>query len=384
MKPLGLPPVTLLEETASRGEWSPVPLESLRDRLRRDRRETLRREIHCPLAEVAIRFDADGAAWIRPGRGAKRSRREYPASSAAVTQLLDRIGLASLGANLADLVEAGCADLATAHANTLLARRAGGRIVRLRCRRRPNSARPVVEAVVSDRYAPYDDARLVGDLLSALRRTKKMPEVISAYRSTEGLRLRLTADGRPVKVGEPIRMLEARNSEVGKGSAMVIPGLYTLVCTNGMHHWSREEVFRWTHLRKRARRIALEMKEAVGPAWEQAQALRDLWSRGRDVPLPVERDEQAEPWLTELVRRLRMGHLLSKQLVEDVVAHLDHPTTSRPEHDRWSLATLTDALTLRAQREDLVERFELERAAGRLLVGALELHRQGGLPKAEA
>ena len=383
MKPLGLPPVTLMHETATRGDWNPVPLEALRDRLRRDRRETLRREIHCPLKEVAIRFDGDGSAWIRPGRGEKRRRREYPASAAAVSQLLDRIGLASLGANLADLVEAGRPDLATAQANALLALRAGSRVVRLRALRSPNRGRRVVvEAVVSDRYTPYDDARLVGDLLSALRRTKKLPEVISAYRSTEGLRLRLTADGRPVKVGEPVRMLEARNSEVGRGAAMVSPGIFTLVCTNGMHHWADKEVFRWTHLRKDARRIAHELKEAVGPAWDQAAELRELWSRGGDVTLPVEQDEQAEAWLTELVRRLRMGHVLGKQLVEDVVAHLDHPTTSRPKQGRWSLATLTDAITLRAQQEALVERFELERAAGRLLEGALDLYGRGSLPEA--
>jgi hypothetical protein len=382
MKTLGLPPVTLMSETASRGTWNPVPLEALRDGLRRDQRETRRRDVMCPLAQVGIRFDRDGDAWIRPGRGEQRRRREYPASAAAVGQLLDRIGLPSLGANLADLVEAGRSDLATAHANALLALRAGDRLVRLRCRRRPGERRLVVEAVVSDRYAPYDDAQLVSDLLSALRGPKKMPEVISAYRSTEGLRLRLTADGRPVKVGEPIRMLEARNSEVGRGSAMVIPGLFTLVCTNGMHHWSKEEVFRWTHLRADPKRIAEELRDAVGPAWEQAAELRSAWRRGLAVVLPVEQDEQAEPWLTELVRRLRMGHLLGKQLVEDVVAHLDHPTTARPERGRWSLATLTDAITLRAQQEALVERFELERAAGRLLEGALELHRAGSLPEA--
>ena len=383
MKTLGLPPATLMDETASRGAWNPVPLEALRDSLRQDRQQTRRRDILCPLKEVGIRFDGDGGAWIRPGRGEKRRRREHPASGAAVRQLLDRIALPSLGANLADLIEAGRPDLATAHANALLSLRAGDRLVRLRCRRRPGrERRPVVEAVVSDRYAPYDDARLVGDLLSALRRTKKMPEVISAYRSTDGLRLRLTADGRPVKVGEPIRMLEARNSEVGRGSAMVIPGLFTLVCTNGMHHWSRDEVFRWTHLRADPKRIAEELKEAVGPAWEQAAELRSAWSKGLAVVLPVEQDEQAEVWLTELVRRLRLGHLLGKAMVEDVVAHLDDPTTSRPEQGRWSLATLTDAITLRAQREELVERFELERTAGRLLEGALELSRRGSLPEA--
>jgi len=383
MKTLGLPPATLMNETASRGAWNPIPLEELRDELRRGRQRTRRRDVLCPLKEVGIRFDRDGGAWLRPGRGEKRRRWEYPASAAAVGQLLDRIGLPSLGANLADLVEAGRSDLATAHANALLALRAGDRVVRLRCRRRPREDRRlVVEAVVSDRYAPYDDARLVGDLLSALRRTKKMPEVISAYRSTEGLRLRLTADGRPVKVGEPIRMLEARNSEVGRGSAMVIPGLYTLVCTNGMHRWSREEVFRWTHLRADPKRIAEELREAVGPAWEQAAELRSAWVRGLAVVLPVEQDEKAADWLTELVRRLRLGHLLGRAMIEDVVAHLDDPTTSRPQQGRWSLATVTDAVTLRAQREELAGRFELERAAGRLLEGALGLEGQGLLPEA--
>jgi len=383
MKTLGLPPATLLQETASRGSWSPIPLEDLRDRLRRDRRATLRREILCPLDEVGIRFGPDGVAWLRPGRGEKRRRREYPASSAAVSQLLDRIGLPSLGANLADLVEAGRPDLATAHANALLALRAGNRTVRLRGRRRPGAGRQVViEAVVSDRYAPYDDARLVSDLLSALRRVEKMPEVISAYRSTDGLRLRLTADDRPVKVGEPIRMLEARNSEVGRGSAMVIPGIFTLLCTNGMHRWSRDEVFRWTHLRADPKQIAAELKEAVGPAWEQASELRSAWCKGLAVVLPVDQDEQAEAWLAELVRRLRMSHLLGRAMIQDVVACLDDPTTVRPHQGRWSLATLTDAITLRAQREELGERFELERTAGRLLEGALELHGRGSLPEA--
>lgn len=383
MRLLGLPPVTLLDRTPVRGQWRTFSLEGLRDDLRRERRARSRRDILCPLQQVELRFDTDGHAWMRPGRAAHRRRREYPASSAAVAQLLSRIALPSLGANLADLVEAGRPDLASAQANALLQARAGDRVVRLRARRRPRWPEAmVIEAVVSDRYTPYDDARLVSDLLSALKRTDEMPEVISAWRSTDGLRIRMTVDGAPVQVGQPLRMLEARNSEVGRGSVMVIPGLFTLICTNGMHRWSREEVFRWTHLHASPKRIAEALREAVPPAWEQARALRQSWDRAAKVTLPVTTDEPAVAWLGELVRRLRMGHLLSNALITDVIAHLDDPTTSRPTQGRWSLATLSDALTLRAQGEELVERFELERAAGRLLEGALELHEQGRLPQA--
>ncbi len=383
MPRLGLPPALLLDETARRGKWNPLSLEELRDGLRQERRDRPRRDFVFPLRDVGVRFDDDGGVWLRPGRGPHRRRWECPASSSATEQLLARIGLPSLYANLEDLVAAGRADLATAQANALLQMRAGDRVVRLRARRREvGDHRPTIEAVVGDRYAPYDDLQLVTDLLASLRRSKKLPGVISAFRSTAGLRLRLTTDGQPAEVGRPIRMLEARNSEVGRGSAMVCPGIFTLVCTNGMHHWSREEVFRWSHLRADPARIAAEIGDAVGRAWEQADTVYERWRRAADVVLPVEEPEAAERWLRELARRLRLGHALSRRAVSDVVGTLDDPTTTRPASGRWSLATVADAMTLRAQDEGFAQRFEFERAAGRLLEGALELERRGALPEA--
>lgn len=384
METPGLPPVSLLDRSATRGVWNAFSLEEVRDALRRTDTARPYRDFLCPLADIELSFSPKGEVMLRPGRAALRRRREHPASACAVEQLLGRVGLPSLGPNLGDLVAAGLSDLATAQANALIRARAGGRVVRLRARRRPGAGpRPVIEAVVGEGYATYDDASMVESLLHALPGSDAGPLVISASRTTEGFRLRLTRGGKPPKLCEPIPMLEARNSEVGRGATALTSGLFTLVCTNGMHRWEDgARRGRWVHLFGQPERIDVELAPALAARWDAAECLRASWQEARAVELPVQDAQQALGWIARLARRTGTTHRLRSATVLDVVGLLDDETTSRTKDGRWSLSTLADAITLRAQKARALEQFELERAAGRLLEGALLLARAGTLAQA--
>jgi len=231
------------------------------------------------------------------------------------------------------------------------------------------AARPrrIVVAVLSEQYRIYDDAEFVSDLLEQVPSNLQL-EVISAWRGAEGLRVRATLgegkDGPEVAV--PIPMVEFRNSEVGLSSAMLRGGLYTLVCTNGMHSWDEWAAERWPH-RGDMSRVSDEIAAAIRAVHVKATETLGVYNAAAKQVLGSG-PEMIRSWLEDRQRHYR----LSGRFIDRTLFALEDNSTSRSAGGDFTLASVIDAITLQAQDASFNGRFELERLAGRILEGELQ------------
>jgi hypothetical protein len=232
----------------------------------------------------------------------------------------------------------------------------------------PGQPKRIVVAVLSEQYRIYDDAEFVTDLLEQVP-SKMQLEVISAWRGAEGLRVRASLgevkDGPEVAV--PIPMVEFRNSEVGLSSAMLRGGLYTLVCTNGMHSWDEWAAERWPH-RGDMSRVSDEIAAAIRTVHAKATDTLGVYNAAAKQVLGSG-PQAVRSWLEDRQRHYR----LSGRFIDRTLFALEDDTTSRSATGDFTLASVVDAITLQAQDASFSGRFELERLAGRILEGELRV-----------
>jgi hypothetical protein len=232
----------------------------------------------------------------------------------------------------------------------------------------PGRPRRIVTAVLSEQYRIYDDAEFVADLVEKVPRNMQF-EVISAWRGAEGLRVRATlgAVKDPPEVAVPIPMIEFRNSEVGLSSAMLRGGLYTLVCTNGMHSWNEWAAERWPH-RGDMSRVSDEIGAAIRAVHSKATDTLGAYNAAAKQILGSG-PQAIRTWLEDRQRDYR----LSDRFINRTLFALEDDTTSRSADGDFTLASVVDAITLQAQDASFSGRFELERVAGQILEGELRV-----------
>ncbi|MEE2828839.1 MAG: hypothetical protein VX498_06605 [Myxococcota bacterium] len=385
---LGLPPRTLTILGSRPGQWKPLHLEAVRDRLVDERKREQPEDRSIELGDCRFQFDNAGGAYVR-FRGRSRFGTPRPMSSNAMFQLFRVLSRPKHMGLLEQLVEEGTdQDLRMAegiirrlvergHSKHRVRFRTalrhldpadlGHRLQRLPSPRRSKAPQAhalrtvrIVTAVVSEKYRNYDDARFVSDLLETVSKPEEA-RVISVHRSSEGFSMRLSmAKGRPAE-REPYPMLELRNSEVGYGSTVVAAGLFTLICTNGMHSWKSTGIHRWPH-RVEADEVGKELAEVLERIGVATKSNLDDYAFARKIRIgdsSAEALQWAEP-------RLR-SHNLSKAFIRRVGGALDDETTSRHKDGGFALSSLVDAITLSAQGAGYTRRFDLERLAGRLI-----------------
>jgi len=385
---LGLPPYTLLHVGSTPGVWKSLHLEEVRDRVVSQRKKERAEDRDSKLSDCRFEFDPHGGAYVR-FRGNSRFGAPKPLTTNAMFQLIRIVSTPKSLGMIEQLVRNGePSDLrmATRLMNRLVERDQPERIVRFRTvmrrldtpslvdlldragrplpgPRKPGSRlRPtqVVTAVVSEQYRNYDDAQLVTDLLETVEKPGTM-KVISVDRSTEGFVLRLSLVPKRPKAQIPYPMIELRNSEVGCGSTTVSGGLFTLICTNGMHTWKPEGIHRWPH-RVDATPVLDELGDVLERIGISAKSTLQDYEFARGVTVGLSPGE-AHDWITPRLRR----HNVSKRFIARVVTALEHPTTSLGKNGEYLLSSVVDAITLSAQLEGFSHRFELERLAGRLV-----------------
>jgi len=362
---LGIPSQNLLQVGTQRNIWSPLSLEALRDTLRRQARDERARDRMVSLADTRFEFDSDGAAFVR-FRGNSRFGRRRPMTAHAVKQVASLVSTSRALAMVHDLVHGGdSADLklATRVLGRLALRSDPDRKLRFRTAIRdcqPGGRQRIVTAVLSERYQPYDDAEFVTELVDRIPKSEKLP-VLGAWRTSEGFSLRMSLAPEEPEVCKPFPMVEFRNSEVGAGATTLSSGLFTLVCTNGMHSWDDHSVYRWPH-RGDPRRVREGVVAALKDAQTKATAIQSDYELAGTIVIG-EQLEQVQEWMAAQRRRLS----LSRRFVRGVLKALLDPTTSRTDSDTFSLASIVDGVTLYAQELPLDERYDIERLAGRFL-----------------
>ncbi len=369
---LGLKSQILMRSGATRGQWNELSLEEVRDEVRGQARVERTEDRTVRLSDCRLEFESDGRAYIRY-RGRSRFGRPQPITTDALLQIARMVTRPSSFTLFEDLVlggEPGDLKLATRVFQRMVSRKLPERKVLCRTAVRTIDgvkSKRVTLAVLSRQYRVFDDADFLDSLLSSVPQASGR-KVISAVRTSSGLSLRMSRAGTnlaELPVATPVPMVELRNSEIGQGSTAVASGLFTLLCTNGMHQWKSDSVYRWPH-RSGAGDVREELPEALEHADLSALAAQDDYRTGTEITVGTSSQEVSD-WLQHQNRRVR----LSQRLIAGIVAALEDSTISRAEGGELTVASVVDAMTLHAQSEPFAQRYELERLAGRVLHGAI-------------
>lgn len=380
---LGLPGHNLLSEGSTPNNWNPITLESLRDLIRAQTDSERPKVQVALLRDCRFSFDEERGAYVS-FRGRTRFGKPRAMTQHALSQLLRTISSGRSVDLLEDLVQRG------GNANLRLASRVMSGLVGDRhaehslCFRTvqrdpglwledypaavPGRPERIVTAVLSEQYRIYDDAEFMTDLVEQIPNNMQL-KVISAWRGADGLRVRATLGDvkDALEVAVPVPMIEFRNSEVGLSSAMLRGGLYTLVCTNGMHSWDEWAAERWPH-RGDMSRVSDEIAGAVRTVHSKATDTLGIYKTAAKQILGSD-PRAIRSWLEDRQRRYR----LSDRFINRTLFALEDNTTSRSGRGDFSLASVVDAITLQAQDASFSGRFELERLAGRILEGELRV-----------
>ena len=366
---LGVPAHDLLLRGAHRGSWDLSSIEALRDELRVQKRSERAEERVVPLSDCRFEFQGSGGATVR-FRGRSRFGRPVPMTTHALGQLVRRLGRGSLSV-VERLVEAGGRSdlrLAGRLVHGLIGTRHGDRRVRFRMVRRSPAlwggeagrARRVVVAAVGTSYRPYDDVDFMSDVLDVVPEDLNL-RVKTAWRSSEGLSVRVAVLGEEPAPHDPVPMVEFRNSEVGLGSASVTGMIFKLVCTNGAYGWGEGAAARWPH-RGDTARVREELVPAIRRLLANATASRNRYIEARAQGVGRDRHEVRE-WLEARRARYRLTEAMTGRILDA----LDDPTTSRTAAGEYGLASVVDAITLQAQNTSFSGVYDDGRLASRLL-----------------
>jgi hypothetical protein len=149
-----------------------------------------------------------------------------------------------------------------------------------------------VRAVVSARYAPIDDTRIMETLDAALKRLGLRDEVrVRSVATGPTTLLRLTFPGRAkaVKVGDVIEYgLDIGNGELGNRAVQIDPSTFRLLCLNGMRGFARGTSRRLRHIGS-PERLAEAFNDAIPVALADAAGQVDMMAVSaermiRDIP----------------------------------------------------------------------------------------------------
>ena len=225
------------------------------------------------------------------------------------------------------------------------------------------TVRRMIRSQHSQGYATYDNVQFVNDLLSNSPELAQMG-VIGFHVMDTGMRLRFVdADG-DLPLRQPVPMVEAWNSEVGRRRVGLLGGMFRLVCTNGMGAWDKKSEFHWRHYGD-ADRISGGVKSAIEEIRTSASGVVDLYNKALNVGI-----DDAFAWM---MGELEAAGATTAQRDRARVALTD-PTTT----EGGLLASVVDAVTLAAQEEsDLFAQAEVEQFGARLLRRGLTAARDG-------
>ena len=212
-----------------------------------------------------------------------------------------------------------------------------------------------VRAVLSDRYAPLDNADLLGILIPLL---EGRFEVRGIALTSESLHLRLVDPRLAREVLPNDRLLagvHVANSEVGRRSVTVDALVWSLVCLNGLVMLVKgRSLLRQRHISWDRPRFADALQVAVSEAAMAGAGLIDRLQAATREPVP-----DVEGVVRAIVRQAS----LTQAVQEKVLAALR--ATPPPQQER--VYGLVQALTFTAQSLSPDDRYDLEVTAGRLL-----------------
>lgn len=214
------------------------------------------------------------------------------------------------------------------------------------------SVKRMVRSQHSQGYGTYDHLRFAQELLDNADELRDLP-VGQFTVSDSGMRLRFLGRAKEeITLREPVPMIEAWNSEVGRRRVGLIGGMWKLVCTNGMGSWDRKSEFHWRHYGE-GDRIGRGVASAMAEIQTAASGVIDAYTKALDVSI-----DDAFAWMER-----EMQGVATQGFTARAIEALDHETTTPGK----GLASVVDAITLEAQNEDLFTQADMEALAANLL-----------------
>jgi hypothetical protein len=237
----------------------------------------------------------------------------------------------------------------------------------------------VIRSCVSQEYADYSNLEFVQDILDNAGEYSNLP-VVDWRVSDSGMRIRFAAMDsaffgfanldQSVLLEEPLPMVEAWNSEVGRRRVGLRAGMWRLASTSGLGHWNAVTEYNWTH-RGRTSRIQTGVQTAYSNLFSSANEVILAYQEARSITI-----DNAEVWMEQ---ELKLMPDVPKRVIVASISALTDPTTTKG----GVLASVVDAITLAAQSEtDIFSQHDIERAASRLLMKgrAIAARNDGNIP----
>lgn len=217
-----------------------------------------------------------------------------------------------------------------------------------------------LRAVLTDRYAPIDNA-LVVEHLKPIIGDRYYADWFAMDDESLHLRLFDPAMRCSVSKDDPIMAgIHVSNSEVGKRSVTVDALIYREVCSNGMIALVRgKSLMHRRHVGVQNQDFGAELRLAVLEASEQARTMLEQFAATTRQPVTD---------VEKTLERLGISWDLGKSTQELIKDALQREAPSHQE----TLYGVINAITNAAQRLQMDERYQLERLAGGLM--------QKGLP----
>ena len=218
----------------------------------------------------------------------------------------------------------------------------------------------VIRSVHSPTYASYSNYEFVQDILDNAEQYRNLP-VVEFKLMDSAMRLRFAGneDASAISLREPIPMVEAWNSEVGRRRVGLRAGMWKLICTNGMGSWNQKSEYNWIH-RGNSKRIS----DGVGSAFA------DILTEANGVVESYQRALLTSIDSVALFIEKTIGEFLTGEQLIKAQNALNHSTATT--HD--TLAAAVDAVTLIAQDESsMFDQYELEKLAASMMRKGTEM-----------
>jgi hypothetical protein len=223
----------------------------------------------------------------------------------------------------------------------------------------------VVRSVVSSEYAKYSNLQFVEDIIENAGEYANLP-VIDWWLTDNGMRIRFAAIDDPTyglmhfdtsgTNHAPLPMIEVWNSETKCSKVVLRGGMYKLICSNGMCHWSAASEKTWIHRGSDER-----IKEGVAQAFKNlirtANQVCSAYAEAVDIEVTNPIGWMSKQMVDEGVK--------NEGWIKEAVSALNDPTTT----PGLNLASIVDAITLiaHARGRDMFDGKELEHVAARIL-----------------
>lgn len=224
-------------------------------------------------------------------------------------------------------------------------------------------ARKVIRSVHGPDYAAYANLQFVRDIRANAPELGNMP-VLSWTISDNVMRIRfLAGEIDPNNLGEPVPMIEAWNSEVGRRRVVLRGGIWRPKTATALGHWTESFDHEWRHYGNPER-----IRQGVQGAFEKVRLatsrVLEAYQIAREIAI-----EDIASWMDE---RLQAAGLPTSAISASKKALTDPGVTPGNV-----LATAIDAIGVAASEEiDVEVQYEIELAAARALFYGVEHNKQ--------